>query len=236
MQKIELFGLPGAGKTTCANQAINNAKKNGLEIFGRTDFNKLYFSMSKIEKLFIVTNHLSIYLAYIKPFSKGIHRNLFSGKEFWRRVILSPLDYIFTDIFFSKNYGIYLSDQGFIQWVWSIMVRSRQVSYGSIKTMCAGLSHRRDTAFVYLKIDPEKAAQRVFSRHDGNSVFDGTPYDQVRADFITYNSYFEFIVSQMELNGIAVRHIDATSNIDDCVSTLLSIVTNEKQSLQVGLS
>ncbi len=207
----ECFGLPGSGKTTLTN-----------ELAERTD-------IQSVQSLFAepdVTTRQEKTILYLKAlvceFSLYLHTaRLIVLLKLWRNksslLNLAKLPVQKYKIAAIKSKEAPLLGQLLLQNLWSAMISAKIecASPAVLSPFIKALFKNIDVAVFYLEIPPEMAAQRIESRPEGGSRFDGSTQDTINEQLQKTIQTTDDIIKATSYAGIPVIHIDATKDIDD---------------------
>jgi adenylate kinase family enzyme len=162
---VELFGLPGAGKTTL----VNALKLEGLDFRTRRDLVSAWADLSVFSKSYYalrgLANPTALYAAL--SFAMQIRR---LPPENWARLFRL----LAKSYWVRSRKGVYVMHQGLLQDVWSIFygVRPIGVSHKALERLIAALFRQTPLVILYLDVSPEVSAARVSERTHGNGRVD----------------------------------------------------------------
>lgn len=225
---IELFGLPGAGKTTLINAIDEDPDmKTRLAIaeeWGRLSFlRRLGFFIRTLLDLPLVGS--AIYLAFTARLTRG--------ESLWRLLRL-----IIMKHWWLSRSGILLFDQGALQSIWSILyVSGRTVPDPKMITpLIRYLFEGMQTQVIAINVDKATAASRIVGRTDGTSRFDGLAFDDIESKIERSISLIDAIVAATRAAGIDVQTFAGSEPVPVLAGQLQQLLNRYKrdQSGSVG--
>lgn len=175
---IELIGLPGVGKSYLCNQIAEAAKAHGLAELKTTpcvdEMPKLKAYGAKVSR--------AVRFAMRHPRVAGkIRRILKTSGQSDRRQLLTKTINLYSELHRSngKNGATLVSEQGVIQAVWSLALRSKKPIAGELLlTVRAWLP---DTCAM-VECEREEHLRRLGSRANGQSRYDGVSNEKLEAE------------------------------------------------------
>jgi len=200
LQFFELFGVPGAGKTTLASAL---AHKFRLRI--RPDLSAEWTAQSRLRKfryllaafcdlpcLFAAVN-LAIQ-ARLTSLESILRLGRMVAKSSWLR---------------SRPDGLML-DQGFLQDLWSIFYSAAQwrPPPQPIAALIACLYRDARPRILVIDIDPESASRRISRRTTGDSRLDGLTEPQLSKCLVESAAIPEAIIEAASSAGLCVIRVD----------------------------
>ena len=221
---IVIFGLPGSGKTTCINELLNDKNSLAVELLSRNDFERWARKQSKLKKIVLVLRSATTYFFILTPYLKIAFRNFSSGIEFWKRVLVSPIYFIYMKNFMKSSNQFYLSDHGAVQELWSLLIRSRSIPDQYIHRVIDMWRKQFSFRYIYFQTNPSIAAKRIVNRKYGQSPFDGKSFAQIENELIIAHDCYERISSILEDSGITINYLHNESELSTAVTGLRQFV------------
>jgi adenylate kinase family enzyme len=213
---VELFAIPGAGKTTAVKAVAERAL-----VTTRKDLSAEWANCSVLQRL----AHIG------RAFGK--RRRLATAARFCRGARIATPEGVFrlmrllakTDWLRSRR-GVVLLDQGFLQDLWSILLagRSACADPALLAPLIRDLYEGIDATIVIIAVDPETASARVRGRTNGNSRFDGLPAGELRTSLYSASELHRQVAKAATLAGLPVRIIDGSAPSDIVADQLLSLL------------
>ena len=217
---IELFGLPGAGKTT-----IINGLQFGGQMISREEASAAWRDKSFLNRASILARILPdfawmrsiIALVFRTPLTKGeslLRLSRLAATKPWLR----SLD------------GNLLFDQGMLQRLWSIFytegvtVPPRAVLTRLLKQYYAEL----DVVIVVIEVSPELASQRVHGRSIGSSRLDLLPADEVLTKLRNTAGLPGALLTAAREAGLSVMTLDGSASPGEVAAKLQAIIEPQK--------
>lgn len=177
---IEFIGLPGAGKTTIAQNAIESLTTDGYRCFGLSTLDKPesaekakggFLSKFRSLKQFAIACvryrqiacDAFMYTMQMKPFSFINLRRFF--------VLIARLRFMVT--LMKDDYDFIILDQGLLQYIWSIAVtgeRPKNDKY--LARLLKGILDEIPLFVIMVDIETEMAVERLVNRPTMRSRFD----------------------------------------------------------------
>lgn len=202
---VELFSVPGAGKTTLAKAA---ASSNPL--VGRHDLRDMWRGQSRFRR------SASIARALLNRERIGAAARLAIGVPLTDRQSLVRLVRLVakTDRLRSQS-GSLLLDQGFLQDLWSILYSARsEPDPEQLARLIRALYRSIDARIVFIDVDSETALKRLSGRDYGRSRLDGLPDAEVRSSLSRTARLPHIIVESARRAGLKVETFDGSEPVD----------------------
>lgn len=199
---IEFIGLPGAGKTTIAQNTIENLSADGYSCYGLSTldnpeslekekgglFSKLrmlyYFSISCVLFWRFAINAL-LFLMQLRPFSLV---NL-------RRFLILLVRLKSVRALMDGNYDFIILDQGLIQYIWSMAVTGeQQINSKYLELVMKSILDEIPLFVIMVDIETELAINRIVSRPTMRSRFDRISPSEAKVILSKHREMFTQIV------------------------------------------
>ena len=223
---IELFALPGAGKSTIVAAVANRAL-----VTTREDLSAEWADCSLLQQLVHVGRAFGSIGRLIAAARFGAGARIATSSSYVRLMRLMAK----TEWLRSRS-GIVLLDQGFLQDLWSILLsgKSACADPALLSSLIRALYGGIDITVVVLDVSPEIAAARVSGRSHGKSRFDGLPEEQVRNSLHSVSGLQRQIVEAARLAGLPVRIIDGSLPSNVTANHLLTLLPAAAQRQNPG--
>lgn len=169
---IDIYGLPGCGKSTLSHFASQKLRCEGLDVKEASyDMDHGNTSLLRTWKKIIAT--IRLFLCCPRLFwrvSKTLSTNGISlfGKLYFKHII--NLSYKICAL--KGHHDIILFDEGFCQAVLSISVNNDGIRNDCYDSLISAIASDRRMINVYVKTEPDIAFSRIRERNDGQSRMD----------------------------------------------------------------
>lgn len=212
---LELFALPGAGKSTVAE-----AFAKQTPVTTRKDLTAEWANRSALQRLAYVGRAFRNRRLLTAAVRFALDARLDTRESLFRLMRLVAK----TEWLRSRS-GVLLLDQGFLQDVWSILLSSKAASPDPalLRTLIRSLYEGTDATIVVLEVDSKTASARVSARPHGESRFDSLPEGQLHSSIEAASGLQRQIVESARLAGLPVLMIDASPPAQVVTDRLLSL-------------
>lgn len=212
---MELFALPGAGKST----VVEAFAKQAL-VTTRKDLTAEWANSSALQRLAHVGRSFGNYGLLTAAVRFGVGARLDTRESLFRLMRLVAK----TEWLRSRS-GVLLLDQGLLQDVWSIFLSSKTACADPalLRSLIRSLYEGIEATIVVLEVDSETASARVSARTHGDSRFDSLPEGQLRSSIEAASGLQRQIVESARLTGLPVLMIDASPPAQVVTDRLLSL-------------
>jgi hypothetical protein len=221
---VELFGLPGAGKTALC-LALREHLETRVEIFADQQLHGPWRALGALQR------KLSLALAILgRPRLSLALIALILRLELWRSarslVFLTRLPLTRTRLTKLSRVAPMVLDQAMLQDVWSICVSADCIkpTPAILAPVVAELYRDLSVQVLYLEIDVATAAARVSQRKNGHSRFDGLPRATAALRLAHTVQLSASILESARLAGLEVYQIDAGQQPALVVDQALAVV------------
>ncbi len=213
---VELFALPGAGKSTVAEVI---AKQSLVKT--RADLSAEWADSSILQRLAHVARSFRNYrrLRAATRFDVGARLNSWESHLRLVRLVAK------TEWLKSRS-GMVLLDQGFLQDLWSIFLSSNSARADSalLTSMIRTLYEGIDTTVVVLEVDSKTAATRVATRTHGQSRFDSLRDEQLHNSIEAASGLHHQIMESARRAGLRVLAIDGSPPAQIVTDQLIALL------------
>lgn len=214
---VELFGSPGAGKTTLARAAVC-----GPGMLTQAELTASWRRTAAREKAVHIRSAFldsactgaAVRLAFGAPLTSGD-----SLRRLTRMVAR-------TDWVRSQSAALLLH-QGYLQDLWSILYSARRLEPDPelLSPLLRSMYRGVNAQIVFIDVEPEIATARVATRNDGHSRLDGWPRAQVRDCLSGTSHLLRTIISSAKAAGLDVAVMDGTAPVAQLAARLQSVLT-----------
>lgn len=217
---VELFGLPGAGKSTiCAG--IDPA----LVDITRSQITGAWNNRSLAGRALVGLQSLGD-IAWLRSVLRFVREKPLSERESWRRLarLIGMKHRLRT------HDGVVLLDQGVLQALWSIFYTEAEFDTdlqhlsGVLRSFYDGI----DAHIVAVQVPPDIAASRVDSRSTGTSRLDRLSEDRVLAELEQVGELSQSILRAARAAGLRVTLLDGTQPVAELVAQLEAILAETR--------
>ena len=199
---VELFALPGAGKSTVAGALAKRAL-----VTTRADLSAAWANNSALQRLAHIGRALTDSQAVTAALRFAFGARLNTRESMYRLLrLMAKTDWLRT------RSGMVLLDQGFLQDIWSIFLSSKSASADPalLCSLIGALYDGIDATIVVLDVNPETASARVSARTHGDSRFDNLPDGQLRDSISAASGLQRLIVESARRAGLRILVIDGS--------------------------
>jgi hypothetical protein len=209
---VELFGAPGAGKTTLATAATVRT-----QVMTRHQLSELWRRQSLASRI----GHVVRAFADLARLSAATR--LATGCRLDRSNLARLARLIAKANWLGSRSSVVLLDQGFLQDLWSILYNSdreeprAELLSPFIRSMYRGI----DTRIVYIDVEPQTSASRIGGRLGGHSRLDGLPEAELHASLASAARLPARIVEAAKSAGLQIVTFDGTAAAEALVERLI---------------
>jgi hypothetical protein len=213
---VELFGKPGAGKTTIAYAAAA-----GSDVVDRSALSDAWQRQSKGARAALVTRTLLDLPCLVRAFKLVIEARLTHPDSLSRLFRLLVKSHWIR----SQPRPLLLSE-GHLQDLWSILYSAgrKEPDARHLAPLIRSLFRGVDAQIVYLEIDPESAFDRISARVNGRSRLDRLTQEELRKQLYAHAELPAALADAARRAGLRVERMDATLPIETTVAQLRAIV------------
>lgn len=213
---VELFGQPGAGKSTLARFVAE-----GSELPTRAALSVAWKRQPKLSKAALLARTLLDAPCLAAATKVALNGRLFSGDSLSRLVRL-----LIKSHWFRSQSGPFLLEEGHLQDLWSILYSAgrREPDPRQLAPLIRCLYRGLDVQIVYLEVDPQSAFDRIRARTQGKSRLDRLSQEELRSELIGHADLPSRLVDAARLAGLRVERLDASLPIDTSAGQLREIM------------
>lgn len=212
---MELFGLPGAGKTTITDGLTLGS------LVTRKQMSAAWSNKSIFQRAVIAGKAL-IDLAWMRSIIALVIRTpLTNGESLMRLARLA-----FIKHWILSQQGNLLFDQGLLQRLWSIFYTSGVTNppHALLTGLLRQFYQGQDVQIVMIEVPPELAARRVYGRSTGTSRLDKLPENAVRNELENTADLPAALLSAARDAGFSVVTLDGSALPGQLIARLQTIV------------
>jgi hypothetical protein len=209
---VEMFGLPGSGKSTLVRKLASEfdfqtRKDLSREWASLTTRAKTYFIIRSMADLRTVIAVLAFVVTLRSPSLTALKRLArLIVKVHWIR----------------SHKGTLLLDQGALQAIWSILYGAETLSMRAVQRLVAAIYRGTNPLIVYVDAAPEIAASRIANRRDGRSRLDGLPEPAACLKLQGMEWSVRVILDAVAAEEISVIQADASANRKAIAQSVIS--------------
>jgi len=214
LRLVELFGLPGCGKSTLATELAVH-----LECLTRNDISARWAMLPIRKKGAHIARGLFDRRTAIAAIGFAISARLTSTESLFRLFrLVAKRDWV------CRQQGTVLLDQGFLQDIWSILYEAQpaNIRTKAISRLVSALYRDIDPSFLYLELNSDTAATRIFNRSDGSSRLDQLPEEKIRIRLEKRNWISQQIVLAAIASGLEPSVLTAADASERVLDTALA--------------
>lgn len=211
-QLVELFGQPGAGKTTLVCAAAGDSAVDTIATL-RARWNQ----RSIFTKGWFLARALLDGPTLVCAIQLAMGARLYHGNSLARLILL-----LTKSRWVRSQPGMYLLSEGFLQDLWSI-----HYSAGSLDPeprLLAPLIRRLyrdlDVQIIFLEVEPRIAFNRIRGRTNGQSRLDRLPEAELQRHLDAAAPLPNRIIEAAKLAGLQVHSLDASLPVEQAVDLL----------------
>jgi hypothetical protein len=215
---VELFGLPGAGKTTITKGlALGNMAT-------REQVSTAWRNQSVFQRAAIAGKVLPDLDWMRSIFALAIHTPLTKSESLMRLARLAV-----TKPWLRSQAGDLLFDQGLLQRLWSIFYTEgvNDPPHAPLTRLLSQFYQGMEVQIVMIEVSPELAAQRVHGRSVGSSRLDELTEKAVRAELHNTAGLPSALLGAAREAGFSVVTLAGSAPPEELVARLQTIISAE---------
>lgn len=235
---IEFIGLPGAGKTTIAQKAIEYLTSSGYRCFGLSTLDnpegiekKKGGFFSKLRTLYNFAFSCVMYRRLaINVFLFAINVKPLRLVNLQRSLLLLVRLKVMKTLM-DGNYDLIIIDQGLIQYVWSIAVTGEHPSnIKYLERVLKSILEEISLFVIMVDVETELAVKRIVSRPTMRSRFDRMPASKAEAMLSKHKQIFSQIIDTAHtFRDTGYLNIDGSQPIPKNVSLIVPFIEQARQ-------
>ena len=216
LRLIELFALPGAGKTTLVNAAAALS-----QFTTRKDLSARWAATPRAEQRRLIARALADPARLAAALRLGVAARIRTKEGLFRLLKL-----VAKTEWLRSQQGVLVLDQGFLQDLWSILVSGKSRPFepfklaGLMKVLYNGI----DTTVLVIEVDPSIAAVRVSGRTHGDSRFEELPQQELRGALAAASVVQGQVKDAAMLAGLPVQVVDGTAPVSELAGQLHALL------------
>lgn len=216
---VELFGLPGSGKTT-----LTDVLAQELAVTTREGVSARWAAQSLFCKAYYIFRGLTDFRAVRAAIVIAIKTRLTSRESLFRLVRM-----LSKGKWHRSQPGALLMDQGFLQDIWSVLygARAKGDVHASIAQFIAAIYRGTQPTILYLDLGPNAAASRIASRSSGSSRLDRLQVDEVRERLSAANWIPEQILMAAVEGGLRVKTLNANDTPENVAKAAMALLAHD---------
>jgi thymidylate kinase len=214
---VELFGIPGAGKTTLVNAAAKRSR-----VVTRHELSAIWNGRSRLERAVHLIRSYLRPIAAIRAATFAFDARLTRAESFRRFARLLPkADWL------RAQHGMILLDQGPLQELWSTLYASDCLhpEEAELSSLIASIYSGLDTLVMFIELNPQVASARIARRSHGHSRFDELEDAELGAGIARGAQLAQRISEAARRAGLRVETLDGAAPIEVLVNALVASVT-----------
>lgn len=222
---VEFVGLPGAGKTTIANEVIARLATAGLNCASKSDLTGSFKTYQRWTKLM----HYALYSVedpglFTAALLYGFHVKPLNIESMRRSIGLIRKSHLYQDYVAQHgSYDIILLDQGLIQDIWSVGITGYRPGEKYLVRLVNAIAWHSPYMVVKFDIDVETSGTRIGERTTMASRFDRVGPDTRIQMLSKHKTALGVITGLVRKVGKARFHrVDAKCSIEDNAGSISS--------------
>ena len=216
---VELFALPGSGKTTIVEAVAEHAV-----VTTRKKLSAEWARSSAIEQIGYVSRAFGSRSRLATAMRFGLGARIATPESVFRLIRLLAKTH-----WLRSQSGLMLLDQGFLQDLWSILVsgKSDRCDPMLLAPLIRALYEGIEVRIIVIEVDAETASARIGGRTHGGSRLDGLPEEELRISLASASGVQHQIIDAAKLAGLPVQALDGSAPPNILVDQLLSLLPED---------
>lgn len=236
---IEFIGLPGAGKTTTAQIAIESLTSVGYHCFAQNTLEnpesiekKRGGILSKLRMLY----HFLLSCVLYRNFAWNAFKFALTIKPFsfvnLRRFIVLVVRLKFLRSKINGNYDLFILDQGLIQYVWSIAITGKQSGNSNyLEGVLKSIINELSLYVIMVDVEAELAIKRIIARPTMRSRFDRMSPSSAEIMLSEHKKMFSQIVNlSASFRNTGYLSVNGRQSIQENVGIIVPFINQAWQS------
>jgi thymidylate kinase len=214
LRLVELFGAPGAGKTTLTAAVLTRMPATTRhQLAANWGQQPLASRIGFVVRGFAHSQRLS-----------GAAKLAFGSRLRNPRMLALLARIIVKSEWLRSRNGTVLLDQGILQDLWSILYLSgcSEPKPSLLSPLIRSIYEGIDSQIVFVDIEPQTAASRIGERKNGHSPFDGLPETEIRNSLTGVAGLPTRIIDAAKAAELRIVTLDGSAPTDVLVNSLLS--------------
>ncbi|MDP9423675.1 MAG: hypothetical protein M3Q19_12745 [Pseudomonadota bacterium] len=213
---VELFGQPGAGKTSLVRAAAA-----GSELRGRASLGAAWKQQSNIGKAAYFARAILDPACLVHAIKLAIGARLFHRDSLSRLARL-----VIKSHWVRSQTGLLLMEEGHLQDLWSIFYSAGELEPEPrlLAPLIGCLYRDVDVQLVFLEVDPQSAFDRIRARAHGKSRFDQLAEEELRKQLAASAQLPYKLAEAARLAGLKVERLDASLPVEESVHLLSALL------------
>ena len=213
---VEMFGHPGAGKSTLAHAA-----EAGRDFRSTAELGSAWKRRSAIGKAALLAAAVTDLGFIVRSLRLVVAARLLSGDSLRRLARLTV-----KTRWVRAQRGRLLLQEGFLQDLWSILYSARRLrpDPARLVPLIRQLYRGIDARIVYIDVDPRVAFDRIRGRTDGKSRLDRLSDDELRRQLGDAAELPARLVAAARAAGLQVERFDGALPLQTLADQLRSMV------------
>lgn len=214
----ECVGLPGSGKTTLTDHLTASGSY--------APFSEHYAKMfpNRAARLKALTLSLLFdFVLYLKILGFATRYNLWKSPNVWH-LLKSPMRR--RALLCWPENSAYISEQLFLQEIWTILIdikNENEVQPQHLAPIIKGLYEGVNTQILYFIAPATLAAQRIETRPNGKSRFDGKPAQEIQPLLAQTQPQMSGLVKACRFAGLDIIEIDSSGPVEQIAANLVAL-------------
>lgn len=213
---IELFGLPGSGKTTCISQLRSVLDKECVVIL-KQEKNYIHTYNAKVHEIAVILSKPSVLICIYKLLCTcGFTKNNLL-------LLYRILSYTIALNKIVKVNDIVIIDEGLTQYIGSLYATSYSTSYDYILSIFELLPMNRMNYF-YCKLGVDESYDRVIRRNNKKTRIEKVSDIEAKNQLNSTMNYFDKLSILMKANNYNIYLLDGNESVTEKVSILYKYI------------
>lgn len=206
---IEFFGLPGSGKTTFQNEFLKTLQTEPITIATKKDLTAWIHQHGKFRLPFFIIANPGWFLSLLIILWRSAGMNNVFNKITWRYIFSTLTIPLYTKYYISQHKpDVMLLDQAMTQNLWAIWYGLNEPEEAALANIYSRIHNLLDLQYLYFDVPVDLSAQRIISRSDNYSRFDGIDdFDHLKQMISDGTQLMILIYSTIEKMNLPIKKI-----------------------------